>query len=50
MTNTFHGPSAATRIAKSDFSKNLDEGDAASASVDVLAEFGIERDRSLQQE
>ena len=52
MTNTFHSPSAAT-CAKSDLSdliEALDERQAVRVSVNVLAELGIERDGSFQQE
>jgi len=38
------------RVRGSRFDEVLDEGEAAQASIDVFAEFGIERDGSLQQD
>ena len=37
-------------VHRSLFDEVPDEGEAAQASIDVCAEFGIERDRSFQQE
>jgi len=37
-------------MRRSHFDEVLDEGEAAEASIDVCAEFGLERDGSFQQE
>ncbi len=52
MTNAFHGPTASRVREVRDLSsmKSLMKASAARASVDVLAEFGIERDGSFEQE
>ena len=44
------GGCGANEGQRSLFDQILDEGEAARAAVDVLSEFGIERDGSLQQE
>ena len=48
MRNAFHGP-AALDVREVRFLES-DEREAVRASINVCAELGIERDRSLQQE
>jgi hypothetical protein len=52
MRNTCHGRAVVVCevILRSIFDEVLDEREAAPCSIDVLAEFGIERDRSFQQD